>query len=224
MKRKKILTAAGLRAFIEHEKSVLRRSDYRIFTAASCEEALKIHKAEKVDLIILDIDMPGMTGDKLCSLIKDDKNLGKAYVVLACSDDKSEINRCTQSGADFCITRPIDADLLLDRISEVLIIRARESNRVPLRITVVGSAGKTFFCYAHDLSASGILIETERILHKGESVGCLFCLQDSREILIDGEVARIKIRSNDIYQYGIKFSHLNAKSRSAINALLHRQT
>lgn len=220
---KKILTVPGLRAFIEQEKSVLRRAEYRILTAASGEEALKSHKAEKVDLIIVDLDMPGISGDKLCSVIKKDKSLCKAYVVLVCSDDKSHIKKCTKSGADSYITKPVDADLLLEKVREVLNIRARGSDRIPLKITVVGSSGKTFFCYAHDLSTSGILLETEKILHKGDSVSCLFCLSDSREILVNGEVVRVKVKSNDIYQYGVKFSHLTAKSRFAIESLFGKQ-
>ncbi len=220
---KKILTVPDLLPFIEQEKSILKRKEYRILTAASGEEALKLLRSEKVDLIIVDLDMPRITGDKLCSYIKNDKSLSNVYVILACSDCKPDIERCTKARADFHMTRPIDIYLLLKKIREVLNIRVRGSDRIPLKITVVGSSGKTFHCYAHDLSVSGILIETEKILHKGDSAGCLFCPAHSREIVVNGVVARVKIKPDNVYQYGIKFSHLSANSRFAIEELIKKQ-
>ncbi len=220
---KKILTLPDLLPFIEQEKSVSKRAGYRILTATSGEEALKIHRSEKVDIIIVDIDMPRIAGDKFCSYVKKDKSLGNVYVILVCSDSKPDIERCTKSKADSYMTRPIDIDLLLRKIREVLDIRVRGSDRIPLKITVVGSSGKTFHCYAHDLSVSGILIETDKILHKGDSVGCLFCPGHSREIVVNGVVARVRIEPNNVYRYGIKFSHLSANSRAAIEELIKKQ-
>lgn len=219
---KKILTVPSLLAYVEQEDSILKRADFRILTAHSGEELLKIHRAEKADMIIMDIEADGMAGDKLCSAIKKDKGLNNAYVVLVCQDTGADIKKCTKAKADFYITKPIDSALLLKKIREVLDIRMRGSDRIPLKITVVGSSGKTFSCYAHDLSASGILIETDKVLHKGDSVGCLFCLGDSREIVVNGEIARVKIMSNDVYQYGIKFFSLPAKSLAAIKVLTGR--
>ncbi len=219
---KKILTVPDLLIFIEQEESILKRSEYKILTATTGEEALKIHRSERVDLIVVDLDMPRITGDKLCSYVKNDKSLSNAYVILVCPGDKSDKRRCEKSKADFCISKPIDGDLLLTKIREVLKISIRGSGRVPLRITVVASSGKTFHCFARDLSASGILIETDRVLHKGDSVGCLFCLTNSREIVVNGVVARVKIEPNNIYQYGIRFSHLPANYRFAIEELIRK--
>ncbi len=207
---------------IEQERSVLRRSDYRILVAGSGEEALKIHRIEKTDIIIVDLDMPGIAGDKLCSQIKKDRSLRDVYVILVCRDEKEDIKRCIKSKADFYMTKPIDNGLLLEKLREVLHIRTRGAERIPLKISIVGSADKTFSCYARDLSSSGILIETDRILHKGDSLGCLFCLGNSREIVVNGVVARIRIMSNHVYQYGIKFSLLSSKSQAAMEEVIRK--
>ncbi len=200
----------------------MRRSGYRILTASSGEEALKIHRAEKVDLIIVDLNVPGIAGDKLCDQIRKDKGLRDAYVIIVCEDERADIKRCAKSKADFYMTKPIDTDILLEKLREVLSIRTRGSDRISLKIQVVGRAEKTFPCYAHDLSISGILIETDRILHKGDTLGCLFCVGDSREVIVNGEVARVRIMSNDIYQYGIKFSPLSTRSKAALEEIMRK--
>lgn len=220
---KKILVVPDLKNIIEEEESIWKRAEYRVLTAASGEEALKIHKVEKLDMVIVNLNMPGMDGDKLCSRIKKDKDLKDAFVILISPDAKSDIKRCLKSRADFHITKPVDTNLLLEKVREILNIRSRAFARIPLEMTVVGSSGKTFFCYARDLSTSGILIETDKILHKKDSVSCLFHLSDSIEIVVDGVIVRVKVKLNDIYQYGIRFSHLPEIARAEIERFVRMQ-
>jgi DNA-binding response OmpR family regulator len=182
-----------------------------------------MHKAEKADLIIVDLDIPGISGDKLCSIIRKDKRTGGTSVILICSNIKSDIKRCSNSKADFCMTKPISAPLLLKKIRELLNIKKRESARIPLMITAVGSYSlRTFFCHAVDISTSGMLIETDKILHKGKSVSCLFIIPSSRQVTINGKVVRTIIKSPEIYQYGINFSHPTDDALSAIKAFVNK--
>ena len=221
---KKILIASHLQEFIEEEKIILTRAGYKLFTAISGEETLDIHKSEKADLIIADLDMPGISGDKLCSVIKKDKR-GETSVILVCSNSHSDISRCRNSGADSYITRPVKASLLQKKTRELLKIQKRESLRLPLEVTVVGSYFyNTFFCYAVDISATGILIETERVLHKGKSVSCLLSVPGSRQIIIHGKVVRVRNKSPEIYQYGINFHPLNSDMQSAIEAYIRKNS
>jgi CheY-like chemotaxis protein len=220
---KRILIAASLQTFIEDEKNILNRRGCKIVAAVSGEEILNMHKAEKADLIVVDLDMPGISGDKLCSIIKKDKRTGQTSLILVCSKNKSEIDRCSNSKADFCITRPVAAPVLLKKIRELLNIQKRESVRIPLQITAVGSYSyKTFFCHAVDISSSGMLIETDKILHKGKSVSCLVSMPASRQITVHGKVARVRIKSPEIFQYGINFIHLDADAMHAIKAFINR--
>jgi len=41
----------------------------RVFTATTTDEVLQIHRAVRVDLIIISLDMPGMSSEQLCSLL-----------------------------------------------------------------------------------------------------------------------------------------------------------
>ena len=57
---KKIILLKELKSFIHLEKDILNRSDFQIFVATSAEDIVKTHKTEKVDLIILQLDMDGI--------------------------------------------------------------------------------------------------------------------------------------------------------------------
>jgi DNA-binding response OmpR family regulator len=220
---KKILVAPELKGLIENEKHISKRANYRIFTAASGEEALRIHRIKKADLIIVDLQMDGMGGDELASVIKKDRRLSQTFLMLLCPDRKADIKRCQNSKADFFFTKPVNARLLLSKVRQVLNIKERGSVRIPLRITLIASAWRTFSCYAYNVSTTGILIETDEVLHRDDSVACLFCISHSDEIIVRGKVVRVKIRANDTYQYGIDFSDLSSNSYAAIEAFVNKQ-
>jgi len=220
---KKILIVSGTQTF--KKKDILNRAEYKIFTAMSGEEALKMHESQKMDLIIADLDTYGISGDKLCSLVKKEKKMKRTFIILACPDNKLDIERSKKSGADFYITKPVNADQLLKKIGQVFNVQRRESLRVPIEVSVVGSYFyTTFFCHAVDISSTGLLIETDMILKKGKIVSCLLSLPDSRQITVHGKIMRVTIKSNDIYRYGISFYDLKTDTRSAIEAFVGKQT
>lgn len=220
---KKILVVPDLKALIEKEKSISKRTDYRIFTAATGEEALRVHRVNKADLIIMNLHMPGMGGDRFASLVKKDKGLREAFVILVCPNRKQDIKRCENSRADFYVTKPVNPTLLLNKVRQTLEIKDRESVRIPLQITITASSRKTFSCDAYNVSATGILIETGEVLHKGDTVACLFHAPGSEEIIVHGNVVRVKIRASDLYQYGINFSDLSPHAEATIEAFVNRQ-
>jgi CheY-like chemotaxis protein len=57
---KKLLIVGNIQKFVTTGKNILNRADLKIFTATSGEKALDIHKTEKADLIITELDIPGM--------------------------------------------------------------------------------------------------------------------------------------------------------------------
>lgn len=222
---KKILIASTLKEHLEAEEAIFRRSKYKVFTASSGEEVLKIHAERKVDLIVADLYMDGMNGDKLCAHIrkKMDKGFRDVLVIIICENKKSDIDKCIKSRANLFITKPFNDEELLQEVRKQLNIRKREVRRIPLRVKIVGSdLYKTFFCYAHDLSTSGILIETDRILHQGKSIACLFCLPElpgqvsPREITINGQIVRVDMKPNNMYQYGIQFNLLTSSTKAIL--------
>ena len=87
-------------------KRILGRN-YDVFLTGSGSEALDTLKREKIDLVLLDIEMPKMDGHRLTKLVKDDSRLKLLPVVIFSSliDDQMRI-KGEQLGADEQLTKP----------------------------------------------------------------------------------------------------------------------
>ena len=84
-------------------------------------EAGQIINERKPVAVILDIDLPGVNGHKLCMKIKKDKKL-KNPVVISISglDEATEGAKIVEEGADAFIPKPLDFDKLVDKLKELL--------------------------------------------------------------------------------------------------------
>jgi two-component system, chemotaxis family, chemotaxis protein CheY len=218
---KKILIVDDISTFIDRERSILSRLDFRIFTAMSAEEALALHRAEKMDLIITDLDIPKVGGDSLCSIIRQDPELKHVSILVVCSNRKADINRASLCKANAYITKPLQPAQLLDKVGQLLEIHERKSYRVILRVKVLGKdTSESFLCSSQNISVSGILIETDKILEKGVRISCSFFLPRSEQIVVEGEVMRIVKNPDSTPQYGIKYHNLVFKHKAAIEEFI----
>lgn len=218
---KKILIVDDLKAFIDKEKSVLNRSDFTIFTTTSSRDALEIHRSENMDLMIIDLDMPELNGDELCSLIRKDHMMQQVSVIMVGTASESDINRYRRCQANAYVTKPIKPLQLLEKVSQLLDIPERKSYRVLLKVTVNGSSpDETFFCSSQNISSSGILIETDKALQKGDSVNCSFFLPGAERISVNAEVVRVTANGTGSFHYGARFLDLRSQYRTAIESFV----
>lgn len=98
----------------------LKVSGYNVLTAVNAEEGFKLIEKNKPDLILLDLVLPGMQGEDLCKVVKNDKELSRIPVLLftATVDD---INvKAKLSYADDYILKPFDPDELLLKIKKLI--------------------------------------------------------------------------------------------------------
>lgn len=220
---KKVIIADDIRSLLEKEKSFLDRSNIRILTSVSNKEALNLHRTEKADLIITNFSEPNISGEEFCSLVRESEELRKVSIIIVCSDNKSEMERISQCRANAFITTPINTIALLEKAHQLLNIPKREAYRAPISVSVEGKyENKPFLCYSENVSNSGMLFVTEKILSKGDIILCSFILPNSIHIITNAEIIRVskKITEFDTNQYGIKFSSLDAKSRLSIKAFV----
>ncbi|MDH4233314.1 MAG: response regulator, partial [Nitrospirota bacterium] len=106
---KKVIIAQDIAAILKKDHSFLDRSDIKSSTAATNEEVLALHRTEKANLIIANLDMPGMSGDHLCSLIRSDAALRKVSIILVCAETAENLKRCEQSDANTFISSPVNS-------------------------------------------------------------------------------------------------------------------
>jgi CheY-like chemotaxis protein len=223
---KKIMIAQDINKTLQQKNSFLKRADIKVFTAASNDEALKIHREERVHLIITQLDMPGMATEQFCSLVREDPELRAVSVIMICTNNRAEIEQSSRCRANAVILRPVNPALLLAKAQQLLDISWRETYRVLLSLTVDGNAKDTpFFCRSQNISTSGMLIETDKTLPHGDRVICSFFLPDSMRIQAAGEIVRIpqQATGSTVKQYGVKFSNLTPEARQALEAFVEKK-
>jgi CheY-like chemotaxis protein len=221
MPMKKILLVDDIAIFVDKEKSILSRADFKIYTATSGEEALEIHKAENMDMIVTDLDMPGISGDKLCSIIRQDDRLKHVSVIIVCNNSATDLARIARCQTNAYITKPIRPVEFLEKVSKLLDIPERQSYRVLLKVKIKGkSKAEAFFCTSQNISVTGLLIESDKILEKGDIISCSFFLPKSECIVADAEVMRVVKKENNVCQYGVRYLDINPKFRGAIDSFI----
>ena len=205
---KKILIAHDIHESLEQHQTFLDRTDFRVFIAKTNDEAFKIHQAEHVDLIITRFDMPGMTGEHFCSLIRDDNQLRTASLLLICANKPEAIEQAGHCRANAVLIEPLHPVVLMVKAQQLLEIAGRETLRVLLSAKVDSfSENEPFFCRTVNVSATGMLIETNKQLAEGSRLACSFYLPNAKKIQVSCKVIRADMASpgDEDHRYGLMF-------------------
>lgn len=110
-----------LREYLSHTLS----EAYQVETCTNGKEALKIIPEFKPDLVLSDIMMPEMRGDKLCSAIKNNILTSHIPVILLTAlNDEKNIVEGLETGADKYLIKPFNIGILKASIANILTNRA----------------------------------------------------------------------------------------------------
>jgi CheY-like chemotaxis protein len=159
----KLLLVDDVELFLDLEKSFLDRKSFTTDTAQSGKEALDRIRADKPDLVLLDLFMPEMDGDEVCRQIKGNQATKDIIVIMTSSEsaDGSSIReRCLAAGCDDFIPKPIQRRTLLHVIEESLHLAKREHVRVPTHLPcTVTQSGDPVNTWIHTIAVGGAFIE-----------------------------------------------------------------
>jgi DNA-binding response OmpR family regulator len=112
---------AHLRMLISQALEELEEKGVELLTAGNGEEALETIKAEKPNLVFLDVMMPKMSGFDVCHTVKKELNLKDVHIVLLTAKGQEfDKHKGQEAGADLYMTKPFDPDALLAKAKEVL--------------------------------------------------------------------------------------------------------
>ena len=98
--------------------AILKR-EYLILTAATGEEGLAILNRKDVDLILLDVRLPGMSGLELLTIVRENYSLVEVIMVSALSEVEVAVTAMKQ-GAYHYITKEFDYDGLRSLVRNAL--------------------------------------------------------------------------------------------------------
>src|SRR5262245_3703270 len=103
------------RDLLEH---MLEQEGYEVRTASTGLEAFSILRAESIQLVITDWEMPELSGIELCKLIRQSVgDGGYVYVImLSGHNERNQIVQGLAAGADDFLTKPLFRDELIVRI------------------------------------------------------------------------------------------------------------
>lgn len=220
---KKVLLVDDVRLFLEMEKNILsKRGDLGIFTATSGLEALKVLKAQTIDLVLCDLYMPEMNGDELCKIMrKDDALKDVPFIMVTTSDSQEDIDRCVKAGVNDCFSKPVRPAELLNKISSYIKIPLRKNQRISVNIAVIspsGAASEQPIGNALDISTGGFLLETGQTFEIGKTGYFLLMVPDgNQQIGASCEIVRNASGERpDLNYYGIKCLNLKEADKRAI--------
>jgi len=103
--------------FITMQQNILQKQGFRVVSAANGQEGLAKAKQHKPDLILLDIEMPGMDGFAVCEKLKQDEHLKHIPVIVLTATQDAKLNeRAFKVGAEITLLKSVPADRMLNML------------------------------------------------------------------------------------------------------------
>jgi two-component system, cell cycle response regulator len=169
----RILVVDDIEANVRLLEAKLTAEYYEVITASDGPTALAIAAAEKPDIILLDVMMPGMDGFQVCRRLKDDPETRHVPVVLVTAlDSRADRIAGLEAGADEFLTKPIDDVMLFTRVRsltrlKMIIDELRDREASGRRMGVIagaasrlgGGGGRVLVVDDHERQAQRIVSE-----------------------------------------------------------------
>lgn len=122
MSKQKILLVDDSELVLAMARDALEGAGYEVFTATNGIEANSfIFSKDKPDLIILDVMLPMLDGNKKAKLLREKEFSKQIPILLLSSKSEDELSRLTvEAGADGFIRKPFTSEVIVSRVREYL--------------------------------------------------------------------------------------------------------
>jgi len=121
MKRNRILVVEDEESLLKLESILLSSKGYSVTGVMDGRSALEEVRANKPDLVILDIMLPEVDGFEVCRQIKEDPDTRHIPVlILTAKKNSQDVTRGQQVGCDAYITKPFKSVKVLDMVQDLL--------------------------------------------------------------------------------------------------------
>jgi two-component system, OmpR family, alkaline phosphatase synthesis response regulator PhoP len=118
---KKILIADDEQNIVISLEFLMKREGYDVSIAADGEEAVARIRAQKPDLVLLDVMMPKKSGFEVCQEVKADPALQSVRILMLTAKGRdTEVAKGLALGADAYMTKPFSTKELVERVRSLL--------------------------------------------------------------------------------------------------------
>lgn len=118
MVEEKILIVDDNAEVLERTRTLLSQVGYSVLAAYSGEDALELLGKERVDLVLLDINMPSLNGYEVCLRIRQSFALDDLPIIFLTSrEDDDSVTKGFHAGASDFISKNSPSDILLARVN-----------------------------------------------------------------------------------------------------------
>jgi len=142
-------------------RALLQREDWRVITAASGLEALELLLAHEVDLVLLDVRMPGMDGFEVARLMRGSQRTRMTPIIFLTANAQSPaaVLEGYASGAIDYLFKPFDPHILKPKVQALL--EHQRNRRALQRLSHDLESARAFNASVLDNAAEGILVVGE---------------------------------------------------------------
>jgi two-component system, cell cycle response regulator len=121
----RVLVVDDILANVKLLEARLNAEYFEVLTARSGEEALALVRSSPVDVVLLDVMMPGMNGFEVCQQIKSAPATAQLPIIMVTAlDQASDKVRGLEAGADDFLTKPVDDIALITRVKNLARLKA----------------------------------------------------------------------------------------------------
>jgi DNA-binding response OmpR family regulator len=114
---------------------VLIKEGFQVTTANNGLEGLRKVNLESPDLLVLDVMLPGLDGFEICYRLRNNPDTSKLPVlILSAKSQESDKNAALKVGANAFLAKPVNREVLLNKIAELFNPSAQNTTGTPLAV------------------------------------------------------------------------------------------
>ncbi|APV40302.1 two-component system response regulator [Pseudomonas frederiksbergensis] len=142
-------------------RALLQRQDWQVMTAASGFEALSLLLEHDIDLVLLDVQMPGMDGFEVARLMRGSQRTRLTPIIFLTANEQSQdaVIKGYASGAVDYLFKPFDPQILKPKVQALL--EHQRNRRALQRLSRDLEVARAFNASVLDNAAEGILVVGE---------------------------------------------------------------